>query len=327
MYAVKRLAIVCLLLAGCGSAAAVTAVRSAGVRPAAAPRARWTPYVHVSGPIDVVGPRHDGAMVLAAGGRLWLLGPSGGVRAFAPAYHSNPGLEAYIALSPGGCFGRDTVYAISFGAPRGVMAVDARGRLRPFATISAPGLMNGIAFGRELLVTINHRATTTVDAVGCRGTVRTITSRAPRVEGGVAVAPASFGRFAGDLIAPDEIGGNIYAVTPAGRTLPVARSGLPHGGDIGVESEAFLPAHGAYVALLADRFTPGNRHPGDDVVLRVGSAALAAAGARGGDLLVAGEGGAETDAVHCDAGGCAVRHVADGPAVAHGEGHVAIVPR
>jgi len=60
-------------------------------------------------------------------------------------------------------------------------------------------------------------------------------------------------------------------------------------------------------------------------VLRVRSAALVAAGARAGDLLVATEGGARTDAVSCGATSCVVRHVADGPSIAHPEGHIAIV--
>ena len=107
----------------------------------------------------------------------------------------------------------------------------------------------------------------------------------------------------------------------------VASSHLPHGGDTGVESEAFLPASGRFTALLADRLTPGNPHPGDNVLLRVSSSALFGAGARPGDLLDATEGGAKTVAIHCGANGCAVRHVADGPAIAHAEGHVAIVAR
>jgi hypothetical protein len=45
-----------------------------------------------------------------------------------------------------------------------------------------------------------------------------------------------FGRFAGDLIAPDEQGGRVFAVTPRGRSMLVVASGLPHGGDVGVES-------------------------------------------------------------------------------------------
>jgi hypothetical protein len=264
----------------------------------------------------VVGPRSDGRIVLAANGRLWLLARSGAVRPFAPGYRSNPGLEAYIALSPGGCFGRDSVYAIALSAPRGITAVSAHGRVRHFATTAARGLINGITFGSgRLWVTINHRKTTTVDVIDCRGRVTTITKRAPRVEGGIAVAPPSFGRFGGDLVAPDEIGGNVYAITPAGQTLLVARSGLPHGQDTGVESEAFVP-RGRHEALLADRRTPGNRHPGDDVILRLGSAPA-------GDLLVASEGGAQTIAIRRGSSGCRVRKVATGPAIAHAEGHIA----
>jgi hypothetical protein len=135
----------------------------------------------------------------------------------------------------------------------------------------------------------------------------------------------TFGRFAGDLIASDELGGGIWAVTPGGRDLLVAASGLPHGQDTGVESEAFVRP-GRFYALLADRLTPRNPHPGDNVLLRVSSAALSAAGARPGDLLDATEGGARTVAVRCGGGGCAVLRVADGPAIAHAEGHIAIVP-
>jgi hypothetical protein len=320
-----------VLAVGCGGASGrtVTTTRSPV-------RARWTAYVHVNSPIDVVGPRRDGAMVVAANGRLWLLSTSGALRAFAPTYHSNPGLEAYIALArsgrPGCSFGADDVYAISFGKPRGVVAIDRQGRVRPFATIAAPGLIDGIAFdgtgrfGYRLLVATTHGPQTTVDALDCHGAVKTITKRAHRVEGGLAVAPATFGRFAGDLIASDELGGGIYAITPDGRDELVAASGLPHGGDTGVESEAFLPARGGFYALLADRLTPGNRHPGDNLLLRVSSGALLAAGARSGDLLDATEGGAKTVAIGCGPTVCTVRHVADGPAVAHPEGHVAIVP-
>jgi hypothetical protein len=97
---------------------------------------------------------------------------------------------------------------------------------------------------------------------------------------------------------------------------------LPHGGDIGVESEGFVPAAGA-TALLADRLTPGNRHPGDDVLLRLGAGQIRA---RAGDLLVATEGGALTDLVRCGANRCQVREVAAGPAEAHAEGHIVFTP-
>jgi hypothetical protein len=278
--------------------------------------------VHVGTPLDVVGPRHDGAIVLAAAGRLWLLERSGRVRRFAPAYKSPGGEEPYVALSRGGCFGRDTVYAIRLAAPRGVTAITAAGHVRRFASINAPGLIDGVAFGfgGRLLVTVEAGARTTVEAIDCRGHVRAITRRAPRMEGGIAVAPPSFGRFAGDLVGSDEQTGLIWAVTPAGRSALVARSGLHHGGDIGVESEGFVPAGAGWDALLADRRTPGNPHPGDDVVLRLPVASLAV---RAGELLVATEGGALTDAVACGRTRCSVREVAAGPTIAHAEGHIA----
>jgi hypothetical protein len=134
------------------------------------------------------------------------------------------------------------------------------------------------------------------------------------------VAPATFGEFGGDLIAPDEANGLVYAVTPSGQVAILARSGLPAGADIGVESAGFAPAAAA-ATYLADRLAPGNRYPGDDAILRISAAALARAGIRAGDLLVATEGGAKTIDVRC-AATCSVRYVATGPAIAHGEGHV-----
>lgn len=303
----------------------------------AAPRiAHWKALVHVQRPLDLAGPRADGRLVLAAAGRLWLLQRSGAVQPFAPAYRSPGGEEPYIALvpqSPGrtSCFGPGAVYALKLRPPHGVFRIDSRGRVRSFATVSAGGLEDGITFdqvgrfGYGLLVTINAGSRTTVDAIDCRGRVRTITRHAPRVEGGIVIAPIEFGRFGGDLIAPDETGGRLFAVTPQGKTELVANSGLPHGGDIGVESLAFLPGNPNSSMLLADRLTPGNRHPGDDVVLRVADSALYGADARPGDLLAATEGGARTDAIRCSRSQarCQVRHVADGPAIAHGEGHIA----
>jgi hypothetical protein len=330
----KRLSVIVIagiVAVGCGGATA----RTAAARPAAL--AQWTGYIRANSPIDVVGPRADGKLIVAADGRLRLLSRSGRLQPFAPTYNIGPGPEAYIALAsvgrPGCSFGADTVYVISFAKPRGLLAVSAKGHIRRFATITAPGLTDGIAFddtgrfGYRLLVATTNGPLTTVDAVDCHGNVRVITTKAHRAEGGVAVAPASFGRFGGDLIESDELGGGIYAVTPAGGNRLVANSGLPHGGDTGVESEAFLPARGRFAALLADRLTPGNPHPGNNLLLRVSSAALFAAGARAGDLLDATEGGAKTVAVHCGPSGCTVRRVANGPAIAHPEGHIAIVPR
>jgi hypothetical protein len=315
--------------AGCGGGA-VSAVSA----PRAQSLSHWTAFTHALSPIDVALGRSDGVPVVAAAGRLYLLNGRR-LRLFAPAYHSNPGLEAYIALpavTHRGCaFGRDTVYAVRLQAGRGISRVTPSGRVSRFAAISAPGLINGITFdevgrfGYRLLVTINHAATTTVDAVSCHGAVTTLTSSAPRVEGGIAVAPRSFGRFAGDLIAPDELSGRIFAVGPRGASTLVANSGLPHGQDFGVESEAFVPSARGARALVADRLTRRNRHPGDNVLLSLAPGALRAAGVMPGDLLVAGKGGALTDAVRCGASGCRVRYVANGPSEAHVEGHIAFV--
>ena len=313
-------------LASCGGDAVAGRVTAQGVRQLA----HWTALVHVLRPLDVTGPRRDGSVVLAAAGRLMLLHAAAGTaEPFATGYRSPGGEEPYIALTSGGCLGSDTVYALHLRSPRGVVSISPRGTVHQFARLSASGLIDGIAvddtgaFGHRLLVTINAGSRTTVDAVDCHGGVTEITHDAPRVEGGIAVAPKSFGRFAGDLIAPDERGGGVFAITPSGKRLLVAASGLPHGPDIGVESAGFVPNGAGVDALMADRVSRGNPHPGDDVVLRITHAALAAAGVAPGDLLVASEGGARTVSIRCANAGCRVRHVADGPAIAHGEGHIA----
>ena len=270
--------------------------------------------------------------MLAANRRLWLLSRAGSERPFPIAhsvYLSPGGEEPYVALAARGCFGAGTVYAIRLVSGRGIVLISASNGVRRFASLVSPGLIDGITFdrtghfGHRLLVTITAGTSTTLQAINCQGRVATITRRAPRVEGGIAVAPSTFGRFAGDLIAPDEKSGRIYAITPKGVSALVADSELPHGPDVGVESEAFVPPGSGYSALVADRATPGNPHPGDDLVLTIRPAALTAAGVHGGDLLVATEGGGLTDDVNCTMVGCRVRLVAKGPAAAHVEGHIA----
>ena len=327
----RTLAAACAVaLTGCGSGGAVAAHDASTARPLA----HWKAFAHVTRPLDLAGPRADGSLVLAAAGRLWLLDRSGAVKPFAPAYKSPGGEEAYIAATPRSgaatrCFGPGVVYALKVPGPHGLLRIGPGNRVRPFVTLRAKGLEDGIAFdqtcgfGHRLLVTINAGSRTTVDAIDCHGRVQTITRSAPRVEGGIAVAPRGFGRFAGDLIASGEASGRVFAITPRGKTELVAESRLAHGNDIGVESEGFLSADPGGSMLLADRLTPGNRHPGDDVVLRIANRSLLAAGARPGDLIVATEGGAHTDAIRCTQSGCQVRHVADGPSVAHAEGHIA----
>jgi hypothetical protein len=337
------------VLTAAGAAAVLAACGSASSRPitavSAAHRARWAPYVRVQRVLDLTQPAADGTILVAADRRLELLRASGTVQPFARGnggYASPGGEEPYIALSAGqnvpgaACrFPRHTLYVLRLHNGAGVTAVDARGAARTFASLPGRGLENGIAldttgrFGYRLLVTATSGSRTIVYALDCRGSVSTITANAPKVEGGIAVAPASFGRFAGDLIAPDENSGRVYAISPDGRSALLASSGLAPGGDVGVESVGFVPRGFAASssALVADRRTPGNPHPGDDTVLRLYGSSLRAAGVREGDLLVATEGGAEADAIRCGGGSCQVRHVADGPTGAHLEGHIVFAER
>jgi hypothetical protein len=320
-------------LAGCGhSGRQATGPIAVQAQHGRAP-VTWTGRVHIRGVVDLTAPGPDGSLVVAARGRLFRLSPAGIVRPFAAAYAAPPGLEPYIVRSPGlrlpgsRCtFAAGDIYALRLAHGNGITRVTPAGTVRRFAALPHRGLENGIAFdqtgrfGHRLLVTTGVAGHTVLTAIDCRGRPRVLAGSAPRVEGGLAVAPATFGRFSGDLIAPDELSGNIYALTPAGRVAGVVASGLPHGQDIGVESAGFVPAS-FRDALVADRRTTGNRHPGDDLVLGVARSALAAAGVGAGDLLVVTEGGAATVDVRCRAT-CRVRPVGHGPSIAHIEGHV-----
>jgi hypothetical protein len=306
--------------------------------------ARWVRFRHIPGVVDLTGPRGDGQLTVAAAGRLFLLSMSGRPVPFARGsggYTTAIGPEPYIAMSAGkpatglGCsFGKDATYALEPNGSPGVISIDQQGQARRFASLPAVR-PDGIAFddvgrfGYRLLVTATARGGTTVFGVDCAGRVTTIASHAPRVEGGIAVAPLSFGSFGGDLIAPDETSGRVWAIGPSGKTRLIARSPLPAGGDIGVESAAFVPAGFSrdWAAYVADRRSPGNRHPGTNSILRLPAAELTSAGIHAGELIVASEGGAQTIVINCSATTCTVRHIADGPAAAHVEGHIVFAPR
>jgi hypothetical protein len=300
--------------------------------------AHWRPLQHIPAVVDIAGPRQDGHLVLAMGGRLSLLGPSGlvGFARGKEGYATDRGTEPYIALAPGiptgvtQCsFPQGDIYALETGRAPAVIRIDVRGHAKRFARLPRGSFPNGIAidatgtFDHRLLVSVAANGATSILSIDCRGTVQTLTRRAPRLEGGIVVAPSSFGVFAGDLIAPDEIGGTIYAIGPSGTARIVAKPRLPHGGDIGVESEGFVPA-GLSVrsaAYLADRSVPGNPHPGTNSVLELTGSDLLRAGVTPGDLIVTTEGGAETVAVGCRQT-CFVKLIAAGPTATHAEGHI-----
>jgi hypothetical protein len=320
---------------------ALTACGSGGRPAARLPRlpAHWVRFRHVTAVVDLAGPHGDGSFTVAAAGRLFLLSRAGGLRRFARGpggYSTALGPEPYLALtgsdrvSGTGCSFRDgTIFALQPGARPAIIVIGADGRARRFTALAAAGNPTGIAFdatghfGHRLLVTAKGRVATTVLAIDCAGGISTITRQAPAVEGGIAVAPASFGRYGGDLIAPQETSGRLFAIAPDGSVVTLAVSGLPHGGDIGVESTGFVPpgfgaGDGAY---LSDRFSRGNRHPGTDSILRLPGPELIKAGVRPGDLLVAAEASARTIVVRCGRS-CTVTDIAVGPAISHAEGHI-----
>ena len=296
----------------------------------------WEQWQSVGGVYDLGGPRSDGSLLVAGSAALYTLTPAGSITAFGAGYHDDAGAEAYLAVSPGlqggGCaFARDDTFVLRLHAPVGITRVSADGtETGPFANVAAPSL-NGIAFdnvglfSRDLLVTGPVNGKTEVVGIDCSGNVHVVTMAAPVVEGGIAVAPQSFGSFGGDLIAPDELSGLIWAIAPDGSARQVVNSGLPHGGDIGVESVAFVPSgftsRGGYV-YYSDRATPNNPHPGTDHVLRLSSADLVAAGVQDGDMLAATEGGASMIDVRCVTT-CEVTQVVATPTTGHGEGHLA----
>jgi hypothetical protein len=326
-------------LAACSSPRPPAAPAPTGPAPApasSAPAAAWAQFRHLPGVVDLAGPRSDGSFVVAAAGRLFIWSRDGALSPFARGaggYQTKMGTEPYLAVTSGAAvqgdhcaFPQDAAFAIEPGARPAVIMISPAGLARRFASLPAGSSLTGIAFdatgrfGHKLLVTAGLRGTTTVFGIGCDGRLSPVTTGGPTVEGGIVVAPAAFGAFGGDLIAPNETSGRVYAVSPSGTVAVLAQSGLPAGGDIGVESAGFVPA-GAAAAYLADRVSPGNKHPGDDAILRLPAAGLAQAGIRAGDLLIATEGGAQTIDVRC-AATCAVREVAAGPAIAHAEGHI-----
>lgn len=318
----------------------------------AAKTAQWRPFARLPGTIDLTQPRQDGRVVVSTQGRLGLLRPG---RALVPfsrmpgGYATAPpgpaGNEPYIALtlerrvSGAGCaFQRDEVVALEPMGRVGVIRVDTARRARRLADLPAKELPSGIAF--DTVGTFGHRvivAAITSDrrkanlyAVDCRGRVRTVAAGIPKVEGGVVVAPRSFGRFGGQLIAPDEHSGQIFAINARGGVRLVARSGLAVGADVGIEALGFVPMDfdDRWVALMADRYFAASSRPGTNTVLGLSGRELRLAGVRSGDLLGAAEGGGQpTIAVRCGRLACSVRRVAMTPAISHPEGHIVMAQR
>jgi hypothetical protein len=300
--------------------------------------AAWEQWQHEVGIVEL-GTRPDGTLAAMVAGRLFTVSPStGAATPFASAFSADPNAEPYFIVAPdlspadNHCaWHPGDLYILDLTSPPGIGRVDTSGTVSHLATLTGVDTLGGIAldttgqFDNTLLVTGTHNGNqTTVFAVGCDGSTSVLTDSAPLVEGGIAVAPGSFGQFAGDLIAPDENSGQIWAIDPSGSASLVVTSGLPSGGDTGVESEGFVPpgfTASSGFAYLSDRGTPNNPFPGTDSILRLSAASLASAGIHDGDLLVATEGNGTTIAVRCQ-DTCTVIQAAQGSPGGHIEGHI-----
>lgn len=320
--------LVAAVLAACSALAlAVTASADA---PA------WHTLAHVPGVFDLGGPRSDGKLVVGGAGKLYLMDATGELTPLASG--EDNGSEPYFAVSTPlagrGCsFSSDDLFVLRLHKPVGITRISASGAKSNFASLPLAGL-GGIvfdsvgAFGNRLLVTgTTSGGEHELIALDCTGASFVINGALPANEGGFAVAPGTFGAFAGMLIAPDENSGKIWAFGANGTVQLLVDSGLPHGGDVGVESLGFVPPGFLRGGTLyfADRSTPGNPHPGTDSVLTLQAADLASAGVQEGDLLAATEGGGQLIAVRCVEAACQILPVISTATKAHGEGHLVLV--
>ena len=327
------------------AAALATLLVFAIAAPAAAqqqqPQVAWEQWQHQVGVVDV-GARSDGTLVAMIAGHLFQVASTTGAATPFSNFGADPNAEPYFVVTPeldrgpNRCaWSADDTYVLDLGtAPPGVDRIDPSGQTTQFATLPGIDIVGTIAldttgnFDHQLLVTGTHDGNqTTVFAVDCDGRASVLTTSAPLMEGGTAVAPSTFGQFAGDLIASDENSGQVWAIDPTGSAYLVIVPPLPSGGDTGLESEGFVPsgfmASGGY-AYLADRGTANNPFPGTDSLLRLSAASLASAGVQDGDLLDSAEGGGTTVAIRCEST-CSVVATIQGTTVGHIEGHIVLV--
>jgi hypothetical protein len=325
------------LLAGASGAGA------AGPSPTASPGLlTWETWQHLPGVFDL-GLEAGGSGLIAQAGAFFKVSRGGASSPITGggAYSSSGGTEAYFAVSRGepqggACrFPNGAIYGIDPRNTKQVLEVDTKnGRPRGFATLDGVDSLNGIAFDdtgsfgdHRLLVTgpkSGGGGKIEVAAVDCHGGVRVITTAAPRMEGGIAVAPRGFGSHGGELVVPDEISGDIIGVKVDDTSSVLAGFKAHTGQDVGVESAGFVPSgflRNGGTAYLSDRGTANNPHGGTDSILRLRSGDLAAAGVKEGDLLVASEGAGTTVVVACSRD-CTVRPLANGPPSGHIEGHL-----
>ena len=322
------LGVAAITVAGCGG--------SPG-RVGPPPPAAWVVVRHLPGVVDLAGPRSDGSFLVAAAGRLLVLGRDGTLSPFARGaggYLTATGTEPYLVLTSSDqvrgtrcSFGNDTAFAIEPGARPGVIMISPQGRARRFASLPPGRSLSGIAFdgtgrfGHRLLVTAGSGGRTTVFGIGCDGRVSTVAAGAPAVEGGMVVAPASVrqlrrrphrsgrGQRPGLRRGPGRQGRHHGAVGPAGRRRHRR----------GVRRVRARREHPPCTSLTASRratgiqaTTPSCSYPRRSWRGPESGPATCSSPPR------AAPGPSTSAARHT----CTVRYVAAGPAIAHAEGHV-----
>ncbi|HEY6117030.1 MAG TPA: hypothetical protein VI172_13830 [Candidatus Dormibacteraeota bacterium] len=305
---------------------------------ATAADAAWERAVAVPGVIDVAGPRSDGDLVVAGSAALFLFDPaSGKLEDFARGpggYHDDAGKEAYLAISTGthvqsaNCdFAPDEIFILRQHVPFGVSRVNAAGdESGPFTNIPGVSSLTGITFdtggafdGRLLVTGKSAAGITSLFGVDCNGGVMVIARSIPSVEGGMAIAPSGFGKFAGALVAADTVSGRVYAIAANGTVASIGRPSVAGGPEVGVETAGFVPPRffDAGGSLYYADARTGH-------LMRLTSDALKAAGVNEGYLLVAAERGAPVVTAHCDPT-CVGAFVIRTPTAVRGEGHFAFV--
>jgi hypothetical protein len=298
---------------------AAVAIGLAGV----AVPAPWAPVTSATGIVDVA-KLYGGPLVVSTSTGLFEVQGTQ-LRAFG-SYTPTAGGEQYEAVVPAlrarGCtWHRNDIFVLDASAAPGVVRVPRGGVASRFTELPKGEFPSGIAwdgvgdFGHRLLLTTVVKDTTNLYAIDCRGKRTLLRLGGPRVEGGIVVAPRTFGRFAGRLLAANELNGTIYAFDAHGRSAVVATPRVTAGADIGIEALGFSPGPSAR-AYLADLGAPNSPTKGSDSLL-----VLTPRLPRGALLAVA-EGGATTVYLTCKKA-CTLRKILDGNGATHAEGHIA----
>jgi hypothetical protein len=258
----------------------------------------WERWVTLPGVVDVVGPRPDGKLVAAAGGRLHLVDPhTAGTTPFGSAAASS-----HIAMAPGrdvtgaGCrFEAGEVYALEQGA---INRVTLDGSSSRFVEPPAVDRLTGIAFdtdgrfGNQLLVAGRKAGRTVLFSIDCRGRLKTLTEDAPPMEGGMEVAPQMFGGHGGDLLGADEVSGDVIFIRYDGTSGVLIRPNLPAGAGVGVRSVGFTAP--GFIGRAGTAYVAGT-----DALWRITAENFSQVAIDENDLIVTTAAGGRTAVVRC----------------------------